>query len=138
MRMSLIMKKIFKFNIKGLIFSGICTLLILVLSLVSGGWNPFSSLDNKISDSMYQHKDETVLEINIVGLDEATITKYGRYTPLKYRKYFADILNNWADNGIVPSAIGFDIIIPCKSKLAILFLNHCIFEFIVLIPFYAY
>ncbi len=104
------MKKIFRFNIKGLIFSGICTLLILVLSLVSGGWNPFSSLDNKISDSMYQHKDETVLEINIVGIDDKTIEKYDAYNPIEYRKYFADILNNWADNGIVPSAIGFDVI----------------------------
>lgn len=104
------MKKIFKFSLKNLIFSGICTLLIIVLSIISGSWNPLSSLDNKITDGIYQHKDETALEINIVGIDDETIEKYHAYNPVEYRQYFADILNNWAANGLKPSAIGFDVI----------------------------
>ena len=104
------MKKIFKFSLKNLIFSGICTLLIIVLSIISGSWNPLSSLDNKITDGIYQHKDETALEINIVGIDDETIEKYHAYNPVEYRQYFADILNNWASKGLKPSAIGFDVI----------------------------
>ena len=42
---------------------------ILTLSALSGVWNPFNSLDNNLSDSMFQHKSERAKEIYIVGID---------------------------------------------------------------------
>ena len=102
--------KIFKFKIKNLIFAAIFAVMILTLSAVSGVWNPFGSLDNTITDSMFQKKSERSKEIYIVGIDDETIETYDAYNPIEYRGYFADILNMWADNNCVPSSIGFDVI----------------------------
>ena len=102
--------KIFKFRVRNLIFAGIVAIFILTLSALSGVWNPFNSLDNNLSDSMFQHKSERAKEIYIVGIDDDTIEKYDAYNPIEYRQYFADILNMWADNDCIPSVIGFDVI----------------------------
>ena len=102
--------KIFKFSIKNLIFSGIFTVIVLILSIVSNFWNPLGGLDNKITDGLYQHKGDAAKEIIVVGIDDQTIEKYNAYNPIEYRKYFADILNMWADNNCIPAAIGFDVI----------------------------
>ena len=102
--------KIFKFSIKNLIFSGIFTVIVLILSIVSNFWNPLGGLDNKITDGLYQHKGDAAKKIIVVGIDDQTIEKYNAYNPIEYRKYFADILNMWADNNCIPAAIGFDVI----------------------------
>ena len=103
--------KIFKFSFKNLIISFIFAGIMLILSLIALAWNPVSGLDNKITDTMYQReKNNAAKEIVIVGIDDNTIDKYHNYNPIEYRKYFADILNMWADNDCVPAAIGFDVI----------------------------
>lgn len=102
--------KIFVFKVKNLIFSLIFALLVLILSLVSNVWNPFTGLDNNIQDMMYQGKSTASKEIYIVGIDDETIEKYDSYNPIEYREYFADILNNWADKDCIPASIGFDVI----------------------------
>ncbi len=103
--------KIFKFSFKNLIISFIFAGIMLILSLIALAWNPVSGLDNKITDMMYQReKANAAKEIVIVGIDDNTIDKYHNYNPIEYRKYFADILNMWADNDCVPAAIGFDVI----------------------------
>ena len=103
-------RKLFKFSIKNLIFSGIFAFVALVLSIIANVWNPLEGLDNKISDGLYQHKSDAAREIYIVGIDDITIEKYNAYNPIEYRQYFADILNMWADNDCIPAAIGFDVI----------------------------
>ena len=103
-------RKLFKFSIKNLIFSGIFAFVALLLSLIANVWNPLEGLDNKISDGLYQHKSDAAREIYIVGIDDITIEKYNAYNPIEYRQYFADILNMWADNNCIPAAIGFDVI----------------------------
>ncbi len=102
--------KIFRFKIKNLIFALVFALFVLTLSAVSSVWNPFNGLDNNLSDSMFQSKSKAAKEIYIVGIDEDTIDKYHAYNPIEYRGYFASVLNMWADNGCIPSAIGFDVI----------------------------
>jgi len=102
--------KIFRFKIKNLIFALVFALFVLTLSAVSNAWNPFNGLDNNLSDSMFQSKSKAAKEIYIVGIDEDTIDKYHAYNPIEYRGYFANVLNMWADNGCIPSAIGFDVI----------------------------
>jgi len=104
------MNKIFKFKIKNLIFSVVFGLFALILSIASLGFKPFEGLDNKIVDSIYQHKSVAAPEIVIIAIDDATIENHGAYNPVEYRKYFADILNVWADRGVTPAAIGFDVI----------------------------
>ena len=102
--------KIFKFSLKNLIFALIFMLFALTLSLLSISWKPFQGLDNNITDSVFQKRSIAEKNIYIVGIDEDTIGKYDAYNPIEYRKYFADILNMWADNNCVPAAIGFDVI----------------------------
>ena len=102
--------KIFKFRLRNLIFSLVFMLLALMLSSLSNTWKPFEGLDNKITDSIFQKRREAEKNIYIVGIDEETIEKYDAYNPIEYRKYFADILNMWADNNCTPAAIGFDVI----------------------------
>ena len=102
--------KIISFKLKNLIFSLVIMLLALILSVSSSKWKPFEGLDNKITDSMFQKKGVADKNIYVVGIDEATIEAYDAYNPIEYRKYFADILNMWADNGCVPAVIGFDVI----------------------------
>ncbi len=102
--------KIFSFKIKNLIFALVFALFVLTLSAVSSARNPFNGLDNNLSDSMFQSKSKAAKEIYIVGIDEDTIDKYHAYNPIEYRGYFANVLNMWADNGCIPSAIGFDVI----------------------------
>ncbi|MCR5113624.1 MAG: adenylate/guanylate cyclase domain-containing protein [Acholeplasmatales bacterium] len=102
--------KIFKFQIKNLIFSGVFAIIILLASITSNFWNPLSDLDNNINDAIYQHKGTAAKEIYIVGIDDETIEEYGMYNAIEYRDYIADALNMWADNSCVPAAIGFDMI----------------------------
>ena len=103
-------KKLFTFSKKNLIFSGIFCAVILIFSLMTSFFNPLKDIDNKMTDSIFQHEGEAKKEIVIVGIDDPTIEEYDAYNPIEYRQYFADILNNWADNNIIPAAIGFDII----------------------------
>lgn len=103
-------QKIFKFSIRNLITAVIFAGFMLILSLISLAWNPLEALDNKITDTMYQRESSATKEIVIVGIDDATIDKYHNYNPIEYRKYFADILNMWADNDCIPAAVGFDVI----------------------------
>ena len=103
-------KRIFYFSFKSLIFSGIFAIIALILSIISNFWSPLGGIDNKINDSIFQHEDTAAKEIYIVGIDDATIEKYDSYNPIEYRKYFADILNTWADRNMIPAAIGFDVI----------------------------
>ena len=103
-------KKLFKFKKKNLIFAGIFSLVIFIFSLLYSVWNPFNSLDNSLTDSIYQHEETAAKGLYIVGIDEETIEAYDAYNPIEYRQYFADILNNWTENGIKPAAIGFDVI----------------------------
>ncbi len=103
-------KKIFHFSIRSLIFTIGAAVLTLILSIVSNFWTPLGGLDNKINDSIFQHESQATKEIYIVGIDDATIEKYHSYNAVEYRKYFADILNNWASRNAIPAAIGFDII----------------------------
>jgi len=102
--------KLISFKWKNLIFSAICAVLVLILSLVSNAWNPFEGLDNSITDGIYQSESEADKNIYIVGIDDDTIEKYKAYNPVRYRKYFADILNMWADHDAIPACIGFDVI----------------------------
>ena len=102
--------KLFQFKIKNLIFAGICAFFALILSLISNVWAPFSSIDNKLADTMFQHESQSAKEIYLVGIDDETIEKYGSYNAIEYRQYFTDILNMWADNDVKPAAVGFDII----------------------------
>ena len=102
--------KLIKFKLKNLIFALIFMMLALILSAVSKSFKPFNGLDNKLTDSAFQHKRSADKEIWIVGIDEETIEKYDAYNPKEYREYFADILNMWNENSFTPSAIGFDII----------------------------
>ena len=102
--------KIIKFKMKNLIFALIIMLLAFLLSSLSNKWKPFNTVDNKITDSIFQKKREVASNIIIVGIDEETIEKYDAYNPIEYREYFADILNMWAENECYPAAIGFDVI----------------------------
>ena len=102
--------KLIKFKLKNLIFAIIFMMLALVLSAVSNKFKPFNGLDNKLTDSTFQHKRSADKEIWIVGIDEETIEKFDAYNPKEYRGYFADILNMWSENNFTPSAIGFDVI----------------------------
>lgn len=102
--------KIFKFEIKNLIYSLIFAAIVLIFTILSIVWKPFLGLDNAISDSIYQHQGNPAKDIVIVGIDDSTIEEYGAYTPKKYRQYFADVLEMWASNDINPSVIGFDVI----------------------------
>ncbi len=102
--------KLFQFKIKNLIFASICGFFALVLSLISNVWSPFYNVDNKLSDTMFQHESQAAKEIYLVGIDDETIEAYGNYNAIEYRGYFTDILNSWADNDIKPAAIGFDVI----------------------------
>ena len=104
------MKKIFQFSLKRLIISIILSSIYLFFSLISLSWNPFVSLDNKIMDGIYQSEGTAAPEIYIIGIDEDTISTYGNYNPFVYRQYFADILNDWADRGQLPTVVGFDVI----------------------------
>ncbi len=103
-------KKIFILGKKNLIFVGVFFLITFIFSLLSNVFNPLNDMDNHLSDFMFQHEEEAQREITIVGIDEETIEKYNNYNPIEYRKYFADILNNWADKNCIPAAIGFDVI----------------------------
>ncbi len=102
-------KKLFRFKLKNLIFAGVFAAFIMVLSIASLGWKPFEGLDNSINDSMYQHKDSADRRITIVGIDEYTIENYNAYNAVEYREYFANILDAWANENYKP-IIGFDII----------------------------
>ncbi|MCR4898077.1 MAG: adenylate/guanylate cyclase domain-containing protein [Acholeplasmatales bacterium] len=104
------MKKIFKFHYKNLIFSGIFTILTLLFCIISNAYNPFESLDNNMTDSIYQKEGTPDKRITIVGIDEDTIEKYNSYNAYEYRGYFTDVLNKWDTLGCHPKAIGFDII----------------------------
>lgn len=102
--------KLFTFKLKNLIFALIFMLFALLLSATSNKFKPFDGLDNKITDSAFQHKRDVAENIIIVGIDEETINAYHAYNAVEYRGYFADILNMWADNDCIPAAIGFDVI----------------------------
>ncbi len=102
--------KILKFKIRNLIFASIFGMISLILSITSSFFNPLNELDNKITDTTFQHESLATKEIYIVGIDDYTIEKYDAYNPIEYRKYFADILNMLADNDCIPAVIGFDII----------------------------
>ena len=95
------MKKLLKALIVSIIFSG--------LFLIIAYFKPFSSLDYRITDSLYSKLRRTNSDIMIICIDEDTLNEYGSFTSWS-RDKIADTINYlYSEPGNEPIAVGLDI-----------------------------
>ena len=79
---------------------------IIGLSVLFSFQNFFASFDNFLQDTILQTGSTVDPQIIILGIDDQSLKKLGRWQDWK-RTYFADIINNLSK--AKPAVIGIDV-----------------------------
>lgn len=84
-------------------------LIVAVIALVLALVQPFTSLDNMMTDNLYSRLRQPDRNIMIIAIDEDTLNEYGTFTSWS-RDKTADLLNYlYSDPENAPAVVGLDI-----------------------------